>query len=175
MDEESKKPKPTPFDARTIRRRRRWLIAYSLLGVAAIVSVAVVQLLAGDEAERARNRSLSGADRPVVLERFDLKSKNGSNGQGIAEFIRRSDKTYLRMIAGDLRRTYGDQIYQAQLARRGDSQALGGQPVEKGGVFLGEKRIEADELHAFDRIELRLIGSGLSEEGKLVLSGKIPG
>lgn len=157
-----------------IRRRRRWLIAFSALGLATILSVVAVQLFGGDEQAQQRDRALDDTPRSVVLERFDLEPRHGKSRRGLAEFVRRDGETYLRMIAAGLRRTYGEEVYQASLTQKREEKVLGSRPVTSKGVFLGETPMSSEELHSFSRIELRLVGSDLEGSGKLILRGSIP-
>lgn len=175
MNDQDQANNSTERSAGSVRSRRRWLAAFALLGVAAIVTVAGVQLFAGKEDEQKRDRALDGSARPVVLERFDLKPRRGKSRRGLAELVRRDDRTYLRIIAAGLRQTIGDQAYQASLTKRSRSKLLGSQRVDEKGVFLGQTVIDSDQLHAFSRIELRLVGGDLSESGRLILRGEIPG
>lgn len=171
---DSNAPAEKTTSADAIRARRRWLLAFALLGLAAIASVAVVQIFAGNERDRKTDRELSGQTKPVALERFNLEPRSGKSRRGLAELIRREDRTYLRMIAAGLRPNVGDDFYQASLVKRGDEKVLGSQKVDTNGIFLGQTKMEAELLHSYDRIELRLVGSDQSESGRLILSGVIP-
>lgn len=166
-------PQSPPLDA--IRRRRRWLIAFAGLALATIASVAAVQLLTGDEKAAQRDRALDDTARPVVLERVDLEPRRGTSRRGLAELVRRDGRTYLRMIAAGLARNIGDEVYQASLTGKGESRVLGSRTVDSKGIFLGQTEMTSKELHAFRRIELRIVGSGTEGSGRLILRGKIPG
>lgn len=150
------------------------MIAFSALALATIASVVAVQLFAGDDQVKQRDRALDDTPRSVVLERFDLVPRRGKSRRGLAEFVRRDEKTYLRMIAAGLRQTYGEEVYQASLARKGDEKVLGSRSVGSKGLFLGETEMSSDELHSFSSIELRLVGSDAEGAGRLILRGSIP-
>ena len=102
-DEPEKIPSPE-----AIRRRRRWLIAFVGLAAATIVSVVAVQLFAGDDEKKQRDRALDDSARSVVLERFDLEPRRGKSRRGLAELVRRDGETYSpddrRRTAPELRR-----------------------------------------------------------------------
>ena len=158
-----------------VRKRRRWLIAFSLLACLAVTSVATVRAIKTNDREKARAMVTKEVKASLVLERFELSAPNGGRAQGLVELVRREEKTSLRMIAVRLKPSIADEIYQVSLTGgSGESKLLGGEPAGAKGTFLARAEISADELHQFRRIEVRRVGSNTSGQGKLVLRARIP-
>lgn len=162
--------------ARKIRRRRRWLVAYGLLAVAAVASVAAAQTLGGSKDEKKRVSALTEPSKPVIVERFKMKPASGVRGHGLAELVRKDGVSNLRVLAVRLKPSLAGESYQLVLTGgRLDPKPLGGQTVGQKGAFLGQAKITVDQLHRFTRIELRRVTDGTPPEEKLVLRAAIPG
>jgi hypothetical protein len=158
-----------------IRRRRRWLMAFALLGLAAIVSVAAVRMFGSTDGEQARLAAESSAPSSVVLERFELMPPSGGRARGLAELVRRGTATSLRMIAVQLKPSLAGEVYQVSLVGGpGGDKLLGGEIVGGKGTFLARAVVSSELLHRYRRIEMRRIGTGASGAGKLVLGADVP-
>lgn len=165
----------SPDTPAAIRRRRRWLTAFVLLGLAAIVSIGAARLFGTTNGEQTRAAADNKAPASVVLERFELKPPSGGRARGLVELVRHGGVTSLRMIAVRLKPSLADDVYQVSLAGggRGDK-LLGGEVVGGKGTFLARAAVTSELLHRYRRIEMRLVGSATSGEGRLVLRAEIP-
>lgn len=158
-----------------IRRRRRWLTAFALLGLAAIVSVAALRMFGSTDGELARVAAENNAPSSVVLERFELMPPSGGRARGLAELVRRGAAASLRMIAVRLKPSLAGEVYQVSLVGGpGGDKLLGGEIVGGKGTFLARAVVSSELLHRYRRIEMRRIGSGAPGAGKLVLGAYIP-
>lgn len=158
-----------------IKRRRRWLFAFGALAVAAVISVAVVQMSGSTTETKKRTSALAEPTKPVIIERFKLTPAAGGHGRGLAELVRKDGVSNLRLLAVGLRPSLAGESYQLVLTGgRDDPKPLGGQTVGQKGAFLGQAKITIAQLHRFRRIELRRITAGTPPVEKLVLRGAIP-
>lgn len=156
-----------------VRRRRRWLYAFTLLGFMAILAVAGVRLI--DETGDGREHAGGAAQRSLVLERFELIPPARGRARGLVELVRRGDATSIRMIAVRLKQSIADEVYQVVLTRRrGADKVLGGRPVGAQGTFIARADVSAEELHRYRAIEMRRVGSVDDGRGRLVLRAVIP-
>lgn len=159
-----------------IKRRRRWLFAFGALAVAAVISVAAVQMFGKSKEEKNRASALAEPTKPVVVERFKLKTVGGERAHGLAELVRKDGAEHLRVLVVGLKPSLVSESYQLVLAGgRQDPTPLGSQTVGQKGTFLGQAKISSDALHEFRRIELRRITAGTPPGDRLVLRGAIPG
>lgn len=150
-------------------------MAFALLGLAAIVSVAVVRLFAKSDGNQVRVAADKNSTATVVLERFEMKPPPGGRASGLAELVRNGGATSLRMIAVRLKPSVSDEVYQVSLTGGGGGdKLLGGEVVGGKGTFLARAAVGSELLHRYRRIEMRRVGSATSGQGRLVLSAEIP-
>jgi hypothetical protein len=159
-------------DRDAIRRRRRWLYAFTALALIAVCAFGAMQLLQGDPAKEAEKKRMKP---PVIVERFELNPVRGQSGRGLAELVRRESGDGLRVLAANLKPNLDNEVYQLLLAGgQSEPKLLGNEVVGQQKTFVGEAKVSAAELHQYRRIELRRVGRGNPPVTKLVLRGSIP-
>lgn len=164
-------PEQTTEAPPNVRRRRQILYTAAAIAVLVVAGFGVHSLISSKK-EPPKPVKLAT---PVIVERFELKPVAGAAGRGIAELLRRPTGTGLRILASGLQPSKSKQVYQLVLTGGTSAEKLlGNEVVGRTGYFVGEAKVTVDELHAYKRIELRLVSAGPPATEKTILRGPIP-
>jgi len=164
-------PEQTTTGTPNVRRRRLILYTAAALALLVVAGFGVHSLVSGKKSQPKVVKMAT----PVIVERFELKPVGGAAGRGIAELLNRPTGTGLRILASGLQPSKSKQVYQLVLAGGTSAEKLlGNEVVGKTGYFVGEAKISVDELHAYKRIELRLVSAGPPASEQTILRGPIP-